>query len=270
MPQSPFLAFDLDGTLTNEEKVITPRTYAALMEAQRQGARIILASGRPPYGMQPLCDQLEMARYGGIMLAYNGGHVEDVATGNVIYEQQMPDTFLPRFKAWQEESGMTLMSYYKDHIYTEHPDDRYVHQSAKNNNMQIVAVEDFVRDMPRPINKCLMVGDPAVAARWEKRMIDESKGEINVCRSTPYFIELLPLGIDKGLALAKLMPLLGTTTDHLIAFGDSYNDIGMLQTAHIGVAMGNAEDAVKAVADYITDTNENDGIAQALQILNLI
>lgn len=262
-----FLAFDLDGTLTNDAKVITPRTYQSLMQAQHDGHRIILASGRPPYGMLPLCRLLQLERYGGIMLSYNGGHVEDLQTGEVLVERQLPEEFLPQLKAWQEESGMTLMSYYEDHIYTEHPEDQYVHQSAKNNNMGIIAVEDFVRDMPRPINKCLMVGDPAKVPFWEEKMQKAMEGKMHICRSTPYFIELLPLGIDKGEALVQLMQHFNTTTDSLIAFGDSYNDIGMIRTARIGVAMGNAEDAVKSVADYITDTNENDGIAQALENL---
>ena len=93
---------------------------------------------------------------------------------------------------------------------------------------------------------------------------------MHICRSTPYFIELLPIGIDKGLALKRLLPRLGMTTANLMAFGDSYNDITMLQAAGLGVAMGNAEEAVKAVADYVTDSNEADGVATALRHFNIL
>ena len=77
------IALDLDGTLTNDEKVITPRTYDALMAAQRRGIKVCLASGRPPYGMQPLAEQLRLSEYGGIVIAYNGGYVYDCQTGEV-------------------------------------------------------------------------------------------------------------------------------------------------------------------------------------------
>lgn len=258
------IALDLDGTLTNEEKVITPKTYDALMAAQRKGIRLILASGRPPYGMSPLCRQLEMEKYGGMMLAYNGGHIEYCATGEVLVEKRLDDTLLAEMYQCQEESGMTLMTYFGDRIYTENPASQYVQQSSKNNNMQVEKVANFVTDTPRPINKCLMVGDPERVPEWEARLQRQFEGRLNVLHSTPYFIELLPLGIDKGIALEQLMPKLGMTLGNLMAFGDSYNDILMLQKAGLGIAMANAEDKVKAVAQRVTASNEEDGIALAL------
>lgn len=270
MNEIRIIALDLDGTLTNEVKEITPHTLAALMQAQRQGVRLCLSSGRPPYGMRPLAKQLQMERYGGMLLCYNGGHIEECGTGKVLVEQALSPTLLPYLHECQERSGMTLMTYYEDHIYTEHPDDPYVHQSSRNNKMEIIGVQDFINDTPRPLNKCLMVGAPEVVPHWEAIMQEETKGKMHICRSTPYFIELLPLGIDKGSALKQMLSNMGLTTSNLMAFGDSYNDISMLQTAGIGIAMGNAEDAVKDVADYVTDDNEHDGIAKALKTLNII
>ena len=179
-------------------------------------------------------------------------------------------SLLPYLHQCQQRSGMTLMTYFEDHIYTEHPDDPYVLQSSRNNKMAVIGVEDFLRDTPRPLNKCLMVGPPALVPQWEGIMQRETEGRMHICRSTPYFIELLPIGIDKGLALKQLLPRLGMTTANLMAFGDSYNDITMLQAAGLGVAMGNAEEAVKAVADYVTDSNEADGVATALRHFNIL
>lgn len=258
------IALDLDGTLTNERKEITPVTLDALMKAQRQGIRLCLSSGRPPYGMRPLAEQLQMKRYGGILLCYNGGHVEDCQTGEVLVEKPLSPALLPHLHDFQQRSGMTLMTYHESHIYTEHPDDPYVQQSSRNNKMAVRHVENFIRDTPRPLNKCLMVGSPELVPQWEKTMQHEMEGRMNICRSTPYFIELLPPGIDKGHALSQVMRHIGTEPGNMMAFGDSYNDITMIQTAGIGIAMGNAEEAVKAVADYTTDTNEADGIAKAL------
>lgn len=259
------IVLDLDGTLTNDEKKITPETKEALMEAQRMGVRLCLASGRPPFGMMPLVEELEMARYGGILMAYNGGYVMDCQSGKVITEVILDDSLLFRLHEYQELSGMTLMTYHNDKIYTEHPNVSYVQISSRNNRMKVVGVENFTRDVPKPVNKCLMVGEPADVPYWEKEMQDAFCGEMHILRSTPYFIELLPLGIDKGPALSAICNAMGMSVGNAMAFGDSYNDISMIKAAGIGVAMENAEDAVKASADIVTLNNNADGVAKVVK-----
>lgn len=235
------------------------------MRLQRGGARLCLASGRPPYGMRPLAEQLHMAEYGGVLLCYNGGHVEECDTGRVLVERTLDEGLLPRLVEFQQESGLTLMTYYGDTIYTEHPNNAYVRQSSRNNKMRIEGVNNFLTDTPRPINKCLMVGNPDEIPQWEQRMAHEMKGRMHILHSTPYFIELLPEGIDKGVALEQLLDCYGMQRSQLIAFGDSHNDIDMLRIAGMGVAMGNAEQEVKQAADHITLSNEEDGVAVFLE-----
>lgn len=276
------IALDLDGTLTDDKKNITPHTLEALMQVQRQGqekkegnshaqqgVRIVLASGRPPYGMRPLGKMLRMEEYGGLLMCYNGGHIEDCATGEVYVERQLPEEVLPILHRLQRESGMTLMTYYEDKIYTEHPDDEYVAISAYNNKMQVIGIEDFVRDAPRPLNKCLMVGPHDKQVVWESRIQEATRDHLYVCHSTPYFIELLPQGIDKGPSLISLAEKLGIQQSETMAFGDSFNDIHMIRLAGIGVAMGNSEDEIKQVADYVTLDNNHDGVAHALEHFRL-
>lgn len=259
------IALDLDGTLTNERKEITPHTYDTLMRTQQMGARLCLASGRPPYGMRPLAEQLHMAEYGGLLVCYNGGHIEECATGRVLTEQTLCEELLPQLVAYQNESGLTLMTYHDDTIYTEQPQNTYVMQSSRNNKMRIQGVKNFINDTPRPINKCLMVGHPSLIPQWEERMATEMGNLMHILHSTPYFIELLPPGIDKGTALSIVLDHYGMQQSQLIAFGDSHNDIDMLRLAGIGVAMGNAEEEVKAAANHVTLTNEEDGIAVFLE-----
>ena len=195
------IALDLDGTLTNEQKIITPHTMQALMRAQSNGVRLCLASGRPPYGMRPLAEQLHMAEHGGVLLCYNGGHVEECATGKVLVERQLDNALLPELAEWQRKSGLTLMTYYENHIYTEKPDNTYVQISVRNNKMPAIKVADFATDAPHPINKCLMVGAPETVKEWEPKLQRAFDGRMNILHSTPYFIECLPMNIDKGLAL---------------------------------------------------------------------
>ena len=277
------IALDLDGTLTDDKKNITPLTLEALMQVQRQvreneygnphapqGVRVVLASGRPPYGMRPLARQLHMEQYGGIILCYNGGHVEDCATGEVYVERLLPEGILPMLHRFQQESGMTLMTYYEDKIYTEHPADEYVGISAYNNKMQVVGVKNFITDTPRPLNKCLMVGPHDKQVVWEKKIQEATSDQLYVCHSTPYFLELLPKGIDKGPSLVSLCQRLDISPSEMMTFGDSNNDKQMILLAGIGVAMGNADDDIKQVADFITLDNNSDGVAYALKHFGLI
>ena len=270
MQDIKLIALDLDGTLTDDKKEITPNTLEALMQVQSQGVRLVLASGRPPYGMRPLAHQLHMEEHGGIILCYNGGHVEDCATGEVYVEKTLPEEMLPVLHDMQEQSGMTLMTYYEDKIYTEHPDDEYVGISSFNNKMQVVGVENFITDAPRPLNKCLMVGHHDLQVMWEPRIKEATKDKMYVCHSTPYFIELLPLGIDKGPSLVQLCEQLGLSPQQMMTFGDSNNDVEMLRLAGIGVAMGNSENDIKQVADYVTLDNNSDGVAHALRHFGLL
>lgn len=265
MEKIKIIALDLDGTLTNEQKVITPLTELSLMMKQQEGVRLCLASGRPPYGMKPLAEQLRLKQYGGLLLCYNGGHVEDCTTGEVLVEIKLDEALLPELYRFQQLSGMTLMTYHGSNIYTEHPDDPYVLQSSRNNKMEVVKVDNFINDIPRPINKCLMVGSPELVQKWEPVLQQAMEGRMHICHSTPYFIELLPLGIDKGPSLLSLLRKIDMKPENLMAFGDSFNDVSMLKAAGIGVAMGNAEEEIKSIADYVTDSNECDGIAKALQ-----
>ena len=171
---------------------------------------------------------------------------------------------------FQEESGMTLMTYYEDKIYTEYPDDQYVGISAFNNKMQVVGISDFVSEAPRPLNKCLMVGPHEKQVVWEEKIQEATRDSLYVCHSTPYFIEILPKGIDKGPSLISLGERLGIKPSEIMAFGDSNNDVQMLRLAGIGVAMGNSEDDIKQAADYVTLDNNSDGVASALKHFALV
>lgn len=115
-----------------------------------------------------------------------------------------------------------------------------------------------------------MVGNPDIVPEWERRMQEAFRGEMHILRSTPYFIELLPLGIDKGPALESIASRYDFLTDNIVSFGDSYNDVSMLRTSGIGVAMANADEEVKAAADMITLSNNNDGVAHVIEKLCMI
>lgn len=259
------IVLDLDGTLTNSKKEITARNKEALIRIQQQGVRLVLASGRPTYGIVPLADELRMGQYGGFILAYNGGEIINWETQERIYENVLPDDVVPVLYESARDRQLSILTYDGAEIITEHPQDVYVQKEAFLNKMAVRATSDFLTDITLPVPKCLIVGDPDRLIPLEAELSLRLQGRINVFRSEPYFLELVPQGIDKAQSLAVLLEATGMTPEEIIAMGDGYNDLSMIRFAGMGIAMGNAQEPVKKAADYITLSNDEDGVAAAIE-----
>ena len=259
------IALDLDGTLTNERKEITPRTLEALMKAQRAGVRVVLASGRPTYGIAPLADQLQIAQYGGYVLAINGGRMVSWDTREVLFEQTLDPQFVPTLYHAAKDNGFEILTYQGEGIAATSVTDQYVLHEAFINKMPVLDYSDFLERLVYPINKCLIVGDPERLALLEPKLAKEMEGRMSVYRSAGFFLECVPLGIDKAASLQRLIDHLGIKREEVMACGDGWNDLSMIQFAGMGVAMANAAPELKACADFITLSNEEDGVAVAIE-----
>lgn len=264
--QIPFraIALDLDGTLTNHDKVVTPRTRQALLQAESKGAIIILASGRPTYGIVPVAECLELEKRGGYILSYNGGNIVNAKTGEKLFSQFLPDTVIPILYKYAREHGYALLGYAGNEIITEMPDDPYVKEESRINKMNIRKVDNLLEALEPHPTKLLMTGDPTDMLKAEEELVEILGEKMDIFRSAPFFLELVPKGIDKAQSLLRLLSKINLTPADLMAFGDGYNDLSMLKLAGVGVAMANAAPEVRADADYVTLSNEEDGVAAAL------
>lgn len=130
--------------------------------------------------------------------------------------------------------------------------------------MAVRETNDFLTDITLPVAKCLIVGDAGKLIPVESEPCIRLQGKINVFRST-LFPGVIPQGIDKALSLSVLLENIGMTCEEVIAIGDGYNDLSMIKFAGMGIAMGNAQQPVKKAADYITLTNDEDGVAEAIE-----
>ena len=263
------IALDLDGTLTNHEKVVTPKTREALLQAAANGAVIILASGRPTYGIEPVAECLELNQRGGYILSYNGGNIVNAKTGEKLFSQFLPDEVIPELYAYAEENGHALLGYAGNEIITEMPDDQYVKEESRINKMKIRKVENLFEALEPHPTKLLMTGDPTLMLKAEEELVEKLGDRMDIFRSAPFFLELVPKGIDKAKSLSRLLTKINLTPADMIAFGDGYNDLSMLKLAGMGVAMENAAPEVRAEADYVTLSNEEDGVAAALEHFNM-
>lgn len=260
------LALDIDGTLTNSEKRITPKTLEAILQAQERGVKVVLASGRPAHGIAPYMRELQLDRYEGYVLAFNGGRIIDCKTQETIFEQVIEADWVSKLYDVAKENDVHILSYTEDGntVITEHPDDAYVQLECRINKLPFQKVGSFKEYVRYPVNKCIMTAEGEKLAKVEPRVKAFVHGELNVFRSEPFFLEVMPNRVDKAYALQKLLEILGYTRENLIAFGDGYNDVSMLDFAGMGVAMANAQDTTKQASDFITHSNNEDGVAYAL------
>ena len=259
------VVLDLDGTLTNSEKRVTDRTRQALFRYMEAGGTVVLASGRPTYGVWPIAKELQLDVYGGYILSFNGGNMIDCKTQNIIYQKKLREKLPAILARFAKEQGVAILTYEGEQIITETPADIYVQKEAFINRMPVKQVEDFGAYVDFPVTKCLIVGDGDHMVTVEQRLKELLGAECCIFRSEPYFLEVVPKGIDKAQSLDRLNTYLGKRADDTAAFGDGFNDCSMIDYAGLGVAMGNAQDVVKDVADEITETNDADGVAVVVE-----
>lgn len=261
------IVLDIDGTLTNSEKEITEATLKTLFKARQSGAEIVLASGRPVHGIMPVADKLNLKEHGGYILAFNGGIVLDCRSGENIFLKEIPHEMAGELKACADEFSLALLSYEDGYIISEKPDDIYVQKESVINGLPVKKIDDFSTYVNFPVTKCIMTGDGEKLEKIEKIMQKRFEGRLSIYRSEPYFLEIMPLGIDKANSLRFLLDTLRADKEEMIAFGDGHNDVTMLEFAGLGIAMANAQEAVREKADFVTLGNDEDGVAYAVKRL---
>ena len=264
------LVLDVDGTLLNDAKEISKRTLASLLKVQQMGIRVALASGRPTYGLMPLAKTLELGNYGGFIISYNGGQIINAQNGEILFERRINPEMLPYLEKKARKNNFAIFTYHDDTILTDSYDNEHVRAEANLNNLKIIQEEEFSTAIDFAPCKCILVSNDEEALKdleehWKKRL----DGTLDVFCSEPYFLEVVPCGIDKANTLGVLLSYLNIAREEVIAIGDGVCDVNMLQVAGLGIAMGHAQDSVKVCADYVTASNEEDGVAQSVEKLIL-
>ncbi len=256
---------DLDGTLTNDEKKITPKTKEALMDIQKRGHIVALASGRPTPGMGFIAKELELEKYGGYVMSFNGGKIINWKTKETVFENTLDRKYLPDLIRYARQNNLGLITYDNKQGLVATRVDPYVMLETVKINRIPAFLTDVVKYVDYNPNKCLYTVDPEFSEYHEKRLAEKFGDVLSVYRSTDYFIEIVPKGIDKAASIKVLIDKLNIPHENTIACGDGFNDLSMIKYAAVGVAMENAVDAVKESADYITASNNDDGIAKVVE-----
>ena len=203
-------------------------------------------------------------------MSYNGCQVIKAGTGEVMFERRINPEQIPYLEKKARKNGFSIFTYHDEYILTDNADDLHIRKEAWLNHLKIMEEPEFSIAIDFAPCKCVLVSDDYEALlglenHWKRRLA----GVLDVFPSEPYFLEVVPFGIDKANTLAVLMEQLGVTREEVIAIGDGVADVTMLQLAGKSVAMGHAQDSVKVCADYVTGSNDEDGVAQAVEKLIL-
>ena len=268
------ILLDIDGTLTNSKKEITPLTKKVLLKAQAKGIRLVIASGRPAKGLFQYGDQLEMRYNHGVFVCYNGARVVDCETGDVLVDitidKETTKEVLRHMKNFNVKpvithgSHMVVEDVYNCMVNDHGREFNVIEYESRMNSYRLMETEDLEKFIDFPVNKILTAGDSDYLEEHYKEMSAPFEGRLSMMFTANFYYEFTAMNVNKGRSLALAMERLEIKPEECIAFGDAQNDISMLEFAGIGVAMGNAQKAVLEMADEITDDNEHDGIAKSL------
>ena len=261
------IAMDLDGTLLNDQKVITEKTKAALMAAQEQGIRLALASARPSPGLYKERDTLHLQEHEGLLMSYNGGRIVDAETGRVLFETSMNLQETKQVLRRLEELPVTPILDDGVQFYVTSKNGYKVDYECRNNNMVCTEVPNLAEFLDFAPIKILMSVQPEELEAVQTQIAAFLPQSLTVVQTAAFYLEVIPRVINKGQGIRDICGVLGIDPAEVISFGDAANDIPMLCAAGMGVAMGNAAEAVKAAADMVTLSNNDDGIAAALEKL---
>lgn len=258
------LALDIDGTLTNSQKKVTKKVKASINNLYKRNIPVLLVSGRPTEGILPVAEEINLIENGGYILSFNGGKIIKADTGEVVYSKSIPNELIKDICEFAKKNNLEILTYKDGKIITTNPKDKYVEIEARINRLETIKIEDMEASAPDSPDKFLMVGEPEILEKKVVEMQEKFKGKLNIFRSEPYFMEIVPTGIDKAQSLKVLLNSLSLTRKQLVACGDGRNDVTMIDYAGMGVAMENACDEVKSVANFVTASNDDEGVCLAI------
>jgi Cof subfamily protein (haloacid dehalogenase superfamily) len=259
------IAIDMDGTLLTSDKNITPRTKQAIAAAKAKGVTVVLASGRPLNGMKDALVELSLTEQDDFVIHFNGTYVEKVATGEKLHEQPLTGKDAKRIARLANELGLHCHAFSTQIGLITTEANPYTDHEAEINKLDFT-VYNFERlEDDHEIIKAMIVGEPSKLTEGIAKIDASYHDDYTIVQSAPFFLEFLNPLSNKGEGVKVVADHLGIPYEQTMCFGDAENDHHMIKFAGKGVAMANAMEATKAIADYITDSNDDDGVAKAIE-----
>ena len=259
------IALDMDGTLLRDDGSISARTQQAIAAAKAKGIKVVLASGRPIAGMEKFLQQLALTSHEDYVLSYNGSLVQNVGSGAVLASRLLNGQDVRDLFAMSQQLGVNIHAFSRQQGLIAPRNSRYTELERSHNDLLLTELDFAQLPEDEAILKVMMVDEPEILAQAVAALPAEVYQRFTVVQSTPYFLEFLHPDSNKGTGVAALAAHLAISPEAIICVGDAGNDAHMLSYAGLGVAMGNATDEIKAMADFVTHSNQEDGVAHVIE-----
>jgi Cof subfamily protein (haloacid dehalogenase superfamily) len=261
MTRIALVVSDVDGTLLTKNKILTDGAKAAARKLHDAGIGFTIVSSRPTIGMGFLIEPLAITLPIG---AFNGSSIVDSRL-KPIEQHLIPPAVAQRSIDVLDAYGVDIWLFSNERWYTRNPDGEYVPHEKLAIKADPTIVADFT---PHLQEACKIVGassDPALLQRCEAAMKEAVGREATAVRSQTYYLDVTPPGHDKGTFVASIAERLGIPAERVATIGDMENDLPMFARSGVSFAMGNAADGIKQRATHVTDSNERDGFAAAME-----
>lgn len=259
MKEQGVIFFDIDGTLLNHDKELPSSSKKAIFKLKEAGHIVAIATGRAPFMFEDLRKELGIDTY----VSYNGQYV--VLNGEVLYTNPLNIPALEELTkvALNNEHPVVFMDH--EDMKANVPEHNYINESIETLKIDRFPTHDPLYYKGRDLFQTLLFCPEGTEQQYENGF-----DAFDFVRWHPVSVDILPKGGSKAIGIKKIVDQLGITSEHQYAFGDGLNDIEMLTTVTNSVAMGNAEDKVKAVAKHVTKSVEDDGIVHGLKMVGLL
>lgn len=266
MSEIKIVSIDIDGTLINDRHEITPAVKQAIQAAIAQGVKIVITTGRPLPGVQDILSELNITGANQYVITYNGGLVQTADGQKTLYRQPLAVSEFQKINAFMTAQDTYVQVESHDAAYTTH---HRIHPWASFEN-SLVNLPLYVLDSEAELENVAFI---KAIANAESDALDavqaavpaDISDHVNVIRSTANNLEFIARQASKGHALLALADELGVPHADTMAIGDQANDYSMIEQAGVGVAMGNAIPSLKAIADFETASNNDSGVARAIE-----
>ncbi len=262
------IVIDMDGTLLHPDHTISVRNKEAIRRARELGVRVVIATGRPLDGVRRYFEQLDMVSDDDYVICFNGALVQSIASENVVGRTVLHGSDLLYLYELSQELGVNIHAFsLKGCICPKMS--RYTEVECEINDIPAHVVDFAEIDPDEDIVKVMMIDDASILQPAVERLPADVYNRFSVLRSAPYFLEFLDSNANKGTGLHKLATHLGIDPSEIIAIGDAGNDLHMVEYAGMGVAMANAFPELIEIAQFVTKSNVEDGVAFAIEQLVL-
>lgn len=255
------VAIDCDGALLTDSKELTKRTINTIKKAS-QKVKIVLATARSFYRVEEYLEKMNLLNDEQYTICFNGGSVINNGRKEELDSHTFRNDEIKQLIQLSRKFNTQIMLYAYNCLIVEEIPEKFINN--KKINFEITKMEKLDLEEQK-IYKIVFINKPSKITDMRKKLSKQILDSFEVSSSIPDYIEFVPKGITKNKALENLCKKLNICKNEVIAIGDAENDIQMLKFAGMGIAMGNADEKTKSISDYITDSNNNDGVAKALE-----